>query len=46
MMANPDMDLTSSAVTTLNGKLQQFAFDREHPRRRSRGRRPLTFGAG
>jgi outer membrane protein len=30
MMANPDMDLTSAAVTALNGKIQQFAFDREH----------------
>ena len=30
MMANPDMDLTGSAVTALNGKIQQFAFDREH----------------
>ncbi len=30
MMANPDMDLTGSAVAALNGKIQQFAFDREH----------------
>ncbi len=30
MMANPDMDLTSAAVTALNGKVQQFPFDREH----------------
>jgi outer membrane protein len=30
MMANPDFDLTGAAVTALNGKIQQFAFDREH----------------
>jgi Skp family chaperone for outer membrane proteins len=30
LIANPDMDLTSAAVTQLNGKIQQFAFDREH----------------
>jgi Skp family chaperone for outer membrane proteins len=30
MMANPDMDLTGAAVTALNGKITQFAFDREH----------------
>ncbi|HEX4741873.1 MAG TPA: OmpH family outer membrane protein [Caulobacteraceae bacterium] len=30
LIGNPDMDLTSAAVTQLNGKLQQFAFDREH----------------
>ena len=30
MMANPEMDLTASAVTALNGRIQQFAFDREH----------------
>lgn len=30
MLANPDMDLTSGAITALNGKLQQFPFDREH----------------
>jgi Skp family chaperone for outer membrane proteins len=30
MMANPEMDLTGAAVTALNGKIQQFAFDREH----------------
>ena len=30
MMANPDIDLTGAAVTALNGKIQQFAFDREH----------------
>jgi outer membrane protein len=30
MLANPDMDLTSAAITALNGKLQQFPFDREH----------------
>jgi len=29
MMANPAMDLTSQVVTALNGKLTQFAFDRE-----------------
>jgi len=30
MMANPDMDLTTAAVTALNARIQQFAFDREH----------------
>jgi len=30
MMANTEMDLTPSAVTALNAKLQQFPFDREH----------------
>jgi Skp family chaperone for outer membrane proteins len=30
MMANPDMDLTGAAVIALNGKIQQFPFDREH----------------
>jgi outer membrane protein len=30
MMANPDMDLTAAAVASLNAKIQQFAFDREH----------------
>jgi len=30
MLANPDADLTPAAVTALNGKLQQFPFDREH----------------
>jgi len=30
MIANPDMDLTSQAVTGLNARIQQFAFDREH----------------
>jgi Skp family chaperone for outer membrane proteins len=30
MLANPDMDLTPAAITSLNGKLQQFPFDREH----------------
>lgn len=30
MLANPDMDLTPSAITALNGKIQQFPFDREH----------------
>jgi Skp family chaperone for outer membrane proteins len=30
LMANPDMDLTAQAVTALNGRIQQFAFDREH----------------
>jgi Outer membrane protein (OmpH-like) len=28
VMVNPAMDLTSSVVTGLNGKLTQFAFDR------------------
>jgi outer membrane protein len=30
LIGNPDMDLTSAAVTQLNGRIQQFAFDREH----------------
>ncbi len=30
MIANPDFDLTSQAVVALNGRIQQFAFDREH----------------
>ena len=30
MMANPDMDLTTAAVTALNARIQQFAFDSEH----------------
>ena len=30
LMANPDMDLTAQAVTALNARIQQFAFDREH----------------
>jgi outer membrane protein len=30
MLANPEMDLTPAAVTALNGKIQQFPFDREH----------------
>ncbi len=30
MIANPDMDLTPSAVSALNGKIQQFPFEREH----------------
>ncbi|HEY5073015.1 MAG TPA: OmpH family outer membrane protein [Caulobacteraceae bacterium] len=30
MMANPAMDLTTEAVTGLNARIQQFAFDREH----------------
>lgn len=30
IIANPQMDLTSQAVAALNGKIQQFAFDREH----------------
>ncbi len=30
MLANPDMDLTPGAITALNGKIQQFPFDREH----------------
>jgi len=30
MMANPAMDITAQAVTGLNGRIQQFAFDREH----------------
>ncbi|HLZ82268.1 MAG TPA: OmpH family outer membrane protein [Caulobacteraceae bacterium] len=30
MLANPDMDLTPAAITALNGKIQQFPFDREH----------------
>jgi hypothetical protein len=28
IMVNPSMDLTSAVVTSLNGKLTQFAFDR------------------
>jgi outer membrane protein len=30
LIGNPDMDLTAGAVTQLNGRIQQFAFDREH----------------
>ena len=30
MISNPEMDLTSQSVTGLNGKIQSFAFDREH----------------
>ena len=30
MLANPESDLTPAAITALNGKLQQFPFDREH----------------
>jgi Skp family chaperone for outer membrane proteins len=30
MLANPEMDLTQNAITALNGKIQQFPFDREH----------------
>ena len=30
MYSNPDMDLTQAAITALNGKIQQFPFDREH----------------
>jgi outer membrane protein len=30
MIANPEMDLTTAAVTGLNARIQQFAFDREH----------------
>jgi outer membrane protein len=30
LLGNPDMDLSQQAVTQLNGKIQQFAFDREH----------------
>jgi len=30
MIANPEMDLTSAAVTQLNSRIQQFAFEREH----------------
>lgn len=30
LIANPDMDLTQSAITGLNAKIQQFPFDREH----------------
>ncbi len=30
MLANPESDLTPAATTALNGKLQQFPFDREH----------------
>ena len=28
--ANADMDMTAQAITGLNGRIQQFAFDREH----------------
>jgi outer membrane protein len=28
-LANPAMDITQQVVTGLNGKIQQFAFDRE-----------------
>jgi outer membrane protein len=30
LLGNPDMDLSAAAITQLNGKIQQFAFDREH----------------
>jgi outer membrane protein len=30
MIANPEMDITTQAVTALNARIQQFAFDREH----------------
>jgi outer membrane protein len=30
LLANPDMDITTSAITALNAKIQQFPFDREH----------------
>jgi Skp family chaperone for outer membrane proteins len=30
LIGNPDMDLTAASVTQLNGRIQQFAFDREH----------------
>jgi Skp family chaperone for outer membrane proteins len=30
LFGNPEMDLTASAVQALNGKIQQFPFDREH----------------
>jgi Skp family chaperone for outer membrane proteins len=30
MMTNPEMDVTAQAVTALNAKITQFAFDREH----------------
>lgn len=30
LIGNPEMDLTQAAVAQLNGKIQQFAFDREH----------------
>jgi outer membrane protein len=30
MIANPEMDITAQAVAALNGRIQQFAFDREH----------------
>ncbi len=30
MIASPDMDITSQAIAGLNGRIQQFAFDREH----------------
>jgi len=30
LIANPEMDITTQAVTGLNARIQQFAFDREH----------------
>ena len=30
LLGNPAMDLTSQVVTGLNGRIQQFAFEREH----------------
>ncbi len=30
MMTNPEMDITPQAVTSLNAKITQFPFDREH----------------
>jgi len=30
IIPNPSIDLTAEAVTALNGRIQQFAFDREH----------------
>lgn len=30
LMANPAMDLTPAAITGLNGRIQQFAIEREH----------------
>ncbi|HEX5377303.1 MAG TPA: OmpH family outer membrane protein [Phenylobacterium sp.] len=30
VLANPAMDITPSVITGLNGKITQFAFDREH----------------
>ncbi|HEY1415241.1 MAG TPA: OmpH family outer membrane protein [Caulobacteraceae bacterium] len=30
MIANPSMDITGEAVAGLNGRIQQFAFEREH----------------